>query len=244
MKHDDSTAPTAPPTPPGSAAADAGMSAAGVASYLRRHPDFLSQHPDLALSLKVPREHGNGRAASLAGYQLEVLRDRNREFSRRIKQLVEIASENETLMRRVHALNLALMRAATPYESVRRLIATLREDFGTDLVRLLLHQPDPELPIGDWLLSVPADDPGLAPLAEILVREQPLCGRLTPAQLAVLFADRCDQVASCALLPLPGQGLLAIGSTEANRFHPGQGTFFLELIGETVSAALRRFASD
>ena len=67
----------------------------------------------------MPREHGNGRAASLAGYQLEVLRDKNREFARRIRQLVEIATENETLMRRVHALNLALMRAATPHESVR-----------------------------------------------------------------------------------------------------------------------------
>lgn len=251
MTQDDSSRPASAASAPAARSAigsgpvaETGLAAAEVASYLRRHPDFLSQHPDLALSLKVPREHGNGRAASLAGYQLEVLRDKNREFSRRIKQLVEIASENETLMRRVHALNLTLMRAATPYESVRRLIATLREDFGTDLVCLLLHEPDPALPIGDWLLSIPADDPGLAPLAEILTREQPLCGRLTPAQLMVLFADRCDQVASCALLPLHGQGLLAIGSPEANRFHPGQGTFFLELIGETVSAALRRFAND
>jgi len=250
MSQDDPSLQAAPATPAPAPDADspsamtAAIGAVEVASYLRRHPEFLSQHPDLALSLVVPREHGNGRAASLAGYQLEVLRDQNREFSRRIKQLVEIASENETLMRRVHALNLALMRAATPYESVRRLIAALREDFGTELVRLLLHAPDPDLPIGDWLLSIEAGDPGLAPLADILAREQPLCGRLTAPQLAVLFADRCDQVASCALLPLHGQGLLAIGSPDANRFHPGQGTFFLELIGETVSTALRRFASD
>lgn len=215
--------------------------AAEVASYLRRHPDFLTTHPDLALSLIVPREHGSGRAASLAGYQLEVLRDKTRELSKRIKDLVEIASENELLMRRVHALNLALMRANTPDESVRRLIAALREDFGTDRVRLLLHAPNPELPAADWLLSIAASDAGLKPLADILKRDQPLCGRLTLDQLDVLFGEQSGEVASCALLPLRGQGLLAIGSADPNRFHAGQGTFFLELIGETVAAALRRF---
>lgn len=220
------------------------VSAAEVASYLRRHPDFLQSHPDLALTLVVPKEHGNGRAASLAGYQLEVLRDKNREFGRRIKELIEIAGDNETLMRRVHALNLALIRAQGPDEAVRRLVAALREDFGTDQVRLLLHRPDQDLPAADWLLAIPASDPGLKPLADILKREQPLCGRLTPDQLELLFTDEADRVASCALLPLRGQGLLAIGSPDANRFHPGQGTFFLELIGETVAATLRRYGES
>jgi hypothetical protein len=48
--------------------------------WLRRHPKFLAQFPDLALSLVVPRE--DGPAASLASYQLEVLRDKNRELGR------------------------------------------------------------------------------------------------------------------------------------------------------------------
>ena len=45
-----------------------------VAAWLRRHTTFLQQFPDLALTLVVPRE--DGPAASLASYQLEVLRDR------------------------------------------------------------------------------------------------------------------------------------------------------------------------
>ena len=219
-------------------------SAVEVASYLRRHPDFLSKHPDLALTLIVPRDHGNSRTASLAGYQLEVLRDKNREFSRRIRNLIEIAAENETLMRRVHALNLSLLRARTPDESVRRLVATLREEFNTDQVRLLVHEPDPDLPVGDWLLTIAASDDSLKPVADILTREHPLCGRLTAEQLELLFGDDAAGIASCALLPLRGQGLLAIGSPDPNRFHPGQGTFFLELIGETVAATLQRHAES
>ena len=56
-----------------------------VAAYLRRNPTFLKQFPDLALSLVVPRD--DGRAASLASYQLEVLRDKNRELQRRLPAL-------------------------------------------------------------------------------------------------------------------------------------------------------------
>lgn len=222
-----------------------GPGATEVASFLRRNPDFLSRHPDLALTLTVPKEHGQGGASSLAGYQLDVLRDKNRELSRRIKELVDIASDNELLMRRVHALNLALMRAHTPDEGIRRLVAALREDFGTEHVRLLLHKPDPKLPAADWLLAIAAGDAGLRPLTDILAREQPLCGRLSDEQLKVLFNDEdAGKVASCALLPLREQGLLVIGSTDPNRFHPGQGTFFLELIGETVAASLRRHGSS
>ena len=52
-----------------------------VASFLRRHPDFLRDFPDLALALTLPRQQGP--TTSLAGYQLEVLRDKNRALNRR-----------------------------------------------------------------------------------------------------------------------------------------------------------------
>ena len=51
-----------------------GLTAMEVASYLRRHPEFLAEFPDIALTLVVPREQGS--TTSLASYQLEVLRDR------------------------------------------------------------------------------------------------------------------------------------------------------------------------
>ena len=35
-----------------------GLDAMEVASYLRRHPDFLNEFPDLALALVLPREQG------------------------------------------------------------------------------------------------------------------------------------------------------------------------------------------
>jgi len=56
-----------------------GLSAMEVASYLRRHSDFLKEFPDLAMLLRLPREQGP--AASLASYQLEMMRDKNNELT-------------------------------------------------------------------------------------------------------------------------------------------------------------------
>ncbi|KOB08525.1 hypothetical protein AE923_10470, partial [Xanthomonas arboricola] len=43
------------------------------------------------------------------------------------------------------------------------------------------------------------------------------------------------------LLPLPGIGLIAVGSSDANRFYPGMGTLFLRMMGESLGVALQRF---
>lgn len=216
---------------------------AEVASYLRRHPAFLHDYPDLALTLLPPREEG--KTTSLASYQLDVLRDKNRELGRRLTELVNIANENEQLVQRVHALNLSLMREATLAGSVRRVVAGLREDFNTEFVRLVLLRADPELPAADWLIVQPQGVQALPEFAEFFRNGEALCGRLQPEKLDFLFGKHADDVHSSALLALGERdaplGLLAIGSTDTNRFHPGMGTMFLKLIGETVAAAIARF---
>ena len=42
---------------------------------------------------------------------------------------------------------------------------------------------------------------------------------------------------------MPGVGLIAVGSSDGNRFFPGMGTLFLRLMGETFVAAMARFAA-
>lgn len=216
-----------------------GLEAMDVAAWLRRHPSFLKDFPDLAQTLVVPREHGP--AASLASYQLELLRQQNRDFERRLAELVGIATDNEQLVVRVHSYTLALMRATTLGEAARIVVAGLREDFHTDQVRLLLTRTAPDLPVADWLLVEPAGIPALPVFADFFARGEPLCGRIAQDKLDALFGAAAAEVRSAALLRLDGFGLLAIGSADANRFHPGVGTLFLKLIAEAVTTALGRF---
>ena len=110
-----------------------------VAAWLRRHPTFLKQFPDLALSLVVPRDEGP--TASLASYQLEVLRDKNRELSKRLGDLFANAQENERLAVRTHQLALTLMKQGSAADTVRAMAASLAEDFNGDRVSIVLLDP-------------------------------------------------------------------------------------------------------
>ncbi|MCI2245178.1 DUF484 family protein [Xanthomonas sp. PPL568] len=209
-----------------------------VAAWLRRHPGFLKQFPDLALTLVVPRD--DGPTASLASYQLEVLRDKNRELSRRLADLAANAQVNERLAVRTHQLTLALMRQRSAADSLRAMAASLQEDFQGDLVSIVLLQPLPGLEQAPWLQVLAADDPRLAPFRDCLKDGEPICGRLQPEKQALLYGERVDEVQSTALLPLPGLGLIAVGSRDPNRFYPGMGTLFLRMMGEALAVALQR----
>jgi len=210
-----------------------------VAAWLRRHPKFLQQFPDLAVSMVVPRDEGP--AASLASYQLDVLRDKNRELSRRLHELSANAQENERLAVRTHQLTLSLLRQTTAGDTVRAMAASLSEDFQGDLVRMVLFEPVAGLGDEDWLQVVAGDDARLAPFRDALAEGEPICGRLHPDKNALLYGGRAEEVQSSALLPLPGVGLLAVGSFAPNRFFPGMGTLFLRMMGEAFVVGLQRF---
>ena len=212
-----------------------------VAAWLRRHPRFLQQFPDLALSLVVPREEGS--ASSLASYQLEVLRDKNRELSRRLQELFGNAQENERLAVRTHQLTLALMKQGDAASTLRAMAASLAEDFQGDLVRIVAFHPVEGIDDADWLQVIAEDDARLSGFRDLMAGNgEPVCGRLHPDKNALLYGVRAEEVQSSALLVLPGTGLVAVGSHDPNRFYPGMGTLFLRMMGEALVVALERFA--
>ena len=213
------------------------MGAHEVAAWLRRQPKFLQQFPDLAATLVVPRD--DGPAASLASYQLDVLRDKNRELNRRLLELHGNAQVNERLAVRTHQLTLALMKQTSAADTVRALVASLSEDFSGDLVRVVLFAPVDALE-ADWLQVIARDDARLAAFRDCIADSEPLCGRLQPDKHALLYGVRGDEVQSTALIPAAGVGLVAVGSRDANRFFPGMGTLFLRMMAESLATALHR----
>ncbi len=209
-----------------------------VATFLRRNPKFLGQFPDLALSLVVPKEEG--QASSLASYQLDVLRDKNRELTRRLTELFTNAQDNERLAVRTHQLSLALMRAGSAADTLRAMVAVLGEDFQGEIVRAVMFKPVHGLS-ADWLQVVPEADPALAPFRDFLAGNEPLCGRLNHDKLELLYGEEKNRAASAVLLPLQGIGMLTVGSADANRFFPGMGTLFLRLMAESLVTGLGRY---
>jgi uncharacterized protein YigA (DUF484 family) len=208
-----------------------------VAAYLKRHPEFLSEYPELAANLTMPREQGS--VSSLAVYQLQSLRDKNAELERQLAELIEIAAENEKLMERVHALTVALLRANTMEVTARSVIAKLSADFHTEQVRLMLFGSEPQLPRADWLQQVSGPD-ALPEFSEFLHQNEPVSGRMSVEKLSRLFGPAAAQIHSVAMMRLGDAGILAIGSSDPDRFQPGMGTLFLKMISATITAALAR----
>jgi uncharacterized protein YigA (DUF484 family) len=91
-----------------------------------------------------------------------------------------------------------------------------------------------------------ADDPGSAEIKtfeSLLQAGKPRCGQIRDAQRDYLFGKDCIEIGSVALTPLGPEGalgILAIGASDSERFHPGMSTEFLSRIGELVTYALVR----
>ncbi len=77
-----------------------------------------------------------------------------------------------------------------------------------------------------------------------LERHTPLCGYLTPEQLAYVFGPAGSGIGSSVLLPLWDElhdrcvGLLAVGSADPRRFHAEMGTAFVAHLGAVVARVL------
>ena len=92
--------------------------------------------------------------------------------------------------------------------------------------------------------AVRRNDEALAPFATFLKSSVPRCGTIRDAQREFLFHGDADDVGSVALIPLGKKaeiGFLAIGSADADRFHPGMSIDFLSRVGDLVAGALKRY---
>ncbi|MFN2308978.1 MAG: DUF484 family protein [Gammaproteobacteria bacterium] len=217
----------------------AAPSAAQVEHYLREHPEFFNEHLPLIASLRIP--HAAGPAVSLIERQVAVLRDQNQQYKRKLMELVQVGRDNDALHSNLHLLTLALIRAHDLAEVVERVHGHLRDDFKADAVALRLTRLPADFATETCTLPLESGDPELASFAAFFRAVRPVCGELKPEQLAFLYGDQAEAIASTALIPLGVEaelGMLAIGSHDEQRFHPAMDTLFLRCLGELLVCVL------
>lgn len=201
-----------------------------VAGYLREHPDYFTRFPDLLRDLELP--HQSGHAVSLIERQVSLLREESNHNRQQLDKFVAVARENEQLNQRLHHLTLTLIAAATFDEVVNALEDEFHDDFQAEAMELHLFS------------SAEADreaNPELDGFGKFLDKGLPQCGHLPRSKLEYLFGPQADDIRSTALIPIRGKGLLgllAFGSYNGRRFHPGMGTEYLTRLGEVVSKTL------
>ncbi len=220
----------------------ASITDADVADYLSEHPDFFDKHLDLLHILDIP--HQSGDAVSLIERQLQVLRQSNRDAKSRFNKVLNVAKINEQHFENTKGVTLELIDFLLNKSDFETLFKLFEKRFPTylaaDEFRFIIfdfsesaRQAFSHARIKHVeSVRFSRDFQNLGKL------QKTLCGNLLKEDRAFLFDERAEKVASCAVVPLKHKqfsALLAIGNHDAEHFHKGLGTLFLDHIAEIVS---------
>ena len=213
-----------------------------VARYLQHNPDFFERHQPLLSRLRLPHAR-SGATISLVERQVEVLREQQASLEQKLAEFVKVARSNDTVAEKMHRFTRRLLRASSRSEAVEQMEASLREDFDAFHSVLVLVGPAHGLPPQRFVRSVSADDANLKSFESLFASGKPRCGQARDSQRDFLFGSDANDIGSVALVPLGEKGsigLLALGSTDRDRFHPGMSTEFLARLGDLITDALAR----
>jgi uncharacterized protein YigA (DUF484 family) len=209
-----------------------------IERYLLAHPDFFERHSDVLEALEIP--HVSGAAVSLIERQVKALRAHNGQMETKLTELVQVARDNEIVGSRLHRVALGLIEADSLNDVIAITKDLLRAEFpSTQVVLKLFKDPRTALQANAHILAT--DDPTASLFDGLFNAKRPVCGLLTEARAHCLFESEAPNIASAVMVPLiDGKrlGVLALGSTDKERFHAGMGTLFLGYLGELVSRAV------
>ncbi len=208
-----------------------------VVAYLRQRPDFLLQHPEVLTRLNLLTQSPG--VTSLSQRQLHMLRDQVTELSGQIREMTQIASDNERLFQ-IYAELYTQLPGCQNLLSVEKLVRD-------SLLQL------PHLSCVSLLLSRDTFEPGPFEQTFVLCPEQfsqlqrqrlrggCYLGRLNLKEKSQIFGN-CAGVGSVALLQLENRrqpiGLLAVGSPLPDHFNPKMDATLFRLLGRSIVSLL------
>jgi uncharacterized protein YigA (DUF484 family) len=213
-----------------------------VARYLQQNPEFFERHQALLARLRLPHSRG-GSTISLVERQIEVMRERHAALEAKLSELVRVARDNDAIAERFHRFARRLLRTPSRQAALDEIEASLRDDFDAfHSVLLLIGSTSPES-TQRFPRSVAPDDPNLKSFESLFASAKPRCGQVRDSQREFLFGSDANDIGSVALVPLGekgSMGLLALGSTARDRFHPGMSTEFLGRMADLIADAVAR----
>jgi uncharacterized protein YigA (DUF484 family) len=206
-----------------------------IADFLANTPDFFERHAQLLASVHL-MSPDNHRSVSLQERQAQMLRDKIRALEMRIMDMIRHGNENMIITEKLQKWACELLQ--TPAS----------ERVPSALKNIELRFQVPQVAARLWGVTEVFED---APYAQtvsdevkqsVATFEAPFVGASVGVE-AVQWLHEPSQAASVALLPLRLSkdqapfGLLVLASPDAQRFHSGMGTDFLEHLAELCSAA-------
>lgn len=211
-----------------------------VIAYLRDHPQFFVQHPDVLGDLDIPHPQGEG-AVSLIERQVQALRDRQQRERQHLENLIVTARDNERVAERLHRLAVEVTSLRDLDNALSTVPHLVQELFD---VRHVALRVESESDHGLCKELVNPNDPSFIEVRARVTHGRSVSDDRLPAPMReYLFGESGAAVESCMLVPVGGRqplGVLALGSELGERFQADQGTLYLDRLGDLVGALMRR----
>lgn len=211
-----------------------------IEAWLREHPEFFENHPDLLAELSLP--HESGSAISLVERQVAILRERNIDMRHRLSKLLDNARDNDKLFDKTKRLVLTLLEGQDMGDIIDALHYSFDKDFSINFTSVILF--------GN-LEKVPSSQARVVSIAEarehlgaLLKNSRAVCGTLGSKELEFVFGNHASEIGSVAVVPLmhgSAFGLLAIGNRDPNYYRSSMGTLFLGYIAEVLNRLLPKY---
>ncbi len=213
--------------------------AESVIAYLRAHPNFLNEHPEVMDVLTPPRRSAGDGVIDMQHFMLERLRGEVGRLRSYHSELISTSRTNQSVQTRVHAAVVAII-AANSFERLIQLVT--RELAGlldVDVVTLCIETsggPTPTTP-GVQLL-VPGSIDQLLGIGQTARLRSSVAG--DPAIFGS-FAPLVHSEALVRIKPAAGapDGVIAFGSRDPNGFTEEHSTELLFFLAQVLEHTIR-----
>ncbi len=222
-------------------APDRAPTAEEVADYLRLHPGFLVDHPNLISILTPPARNTGSNVVDMQNFMIERLSREVERFKASQGELIATARGNLSSQSRIHLAVLDIIGAPTFEHLIETVTTDLAVRLDIDVVSLCVECDRSGIPA-----AARSNVQGLEPGTIELLLGGGYDALLRPNIEAdpEVFGAAAGLVRSDALLrlsigPSAPAALLALGSRQEGRFEPGHGTELLCFLATALECTMR-----
>lgn len=205
---------------------------AELIDYLESNPNIFQQHPELLELVTLSDSRGT---ASLLERQVSMLKERLGQQQSKQSEFFQVARENEQISDAFTKIICQLIGFTNLSEFASEFPQSLRKTFAIDEVSFKTPQA---------VSKRTADSEAYDDTTRRLTNQRAVCDDRWPSNIMTLFFG--DTIKSAALIPMriPDQqapiGILALGSTDAERYTNDLGTAHLDRLGLMSGICLAR----
>jgi uncharacterized protein YigA (DUF484 family) len=208
-----------------------------VRGYLRDHPTFLDENPDILETMIV--HHKTDGAVSLIERQLSVLRDRNKEIGDQLDLLVETAQNNELMFEKTRQLVINLLEAPDLPALVETLYESLGIDFDIESFSLTLFANEKKLK--KMMAKVTSFEDAKTQVPALIDLDRSICGPRQDSEVDFLFGESHQPIKSVAAVIIRKEttfGILSLGNSDPEFYSSDMGTLFLDYVADVLGRLL------